>query len=87
MRLSWRDLAKHLMYWDDLLDYDRKKLEAIERQHISDEARLKAVVEAFLLEEDEDQPSWRILIHRLNEAGETDVAEKIKINGEPHQGE
>ena len=87
MRLSWRDLAKHLMYWDDLLDYDRKKLEAIERQHISDEARLKAVVEAFLLGEGRYQPSWRMLIHALHTADESNLAEKIKTNAEAQQGE
>ena len=66
---------------------DRKKLDAIERQHTSDDARLKAVVEAFLLGEGHYQPSWRMLIHRLHTAGETSVAEKIKTNAEPQQGE
>ena len=88
VRLSWRELAKDLMGW---LDYrgteGRKKLDAVERQHISDEARLKAVVEAFLLGEGPYQPSWRMLIHRLHWAGETSVAEKIKTNAEPQQGE
>ena len=88
MRLSWRELAKDLMGW---LDYrgteGRTKLDAVERQHISDEARLKAVVEAFLLGEGPYQPSWRMLIHRLHWAGETSVAEKIKTNAEPQQGE
>jgi hypothetical protein len=88
VRLSWRKLAKGLMGW---LDYewsgDRKKLDAIQRQHFSDEARLKAMVEAFLLGEGEYQPSWRMLIHALHQAGETDMAEKIKTNAEPQQGE
>ncbi|MCG8622462.1 MAG: hypothetical protein MJE68_10765, partial [Proteobacteria bacterium] len=55
-------------------------------QHTSDDARLKAVVEEFLLGEGY-QPSWRMLIHRLHKAGETSVAEKIKTNAEPQQGE
>ena len=46
---SWRKLAEWLMSWHDFDSENRKKLDAIERQHISDEARLKAVVEAFLL--------------------------------------
>ena len=66
---------------------DQKKLNAIERQHISDNTRLKAVVEAFLLGEGRYRPSWRRLIHQLHEAGETSVAKKIKTNAEPQQGE
>jgi hypothetical protein len=85
---SWRKLARMLMGLRDfILNDGRKKLDAIERQHISDEARLKAVVEAFLLGESEYQPSWRMLIHALHKAGETDIAEKIKTNAEPQQGE
>jgi hypothetical protein len=88
VRLSWRKLAEELLGWYDLeLSDDRKKLDAIEHQHVSAEARLKAVVEAFLLGEGPYQPSWRMLIHRLHWAGETDVAEKIKTNAEPQQGE
>ena len=73
--MGWRDYE------------DQMKLDAIERQHISNEARQRAVVEAFLLGEGDYQPSWRMLIHRLHEAGETNVAEKIKTNAEPQQGE
>ena len=87
VRLSWRRLAEVLMGWYDWDDKDRKKLDAIERQYISDDARRKAVVEAFLLGEGYHQPSWRMLIHRLHRAGETSVAEKIKTNAEPQQGE
>ena len=64
-----------------------KKLDAIQRQHVSDEARLKAVVEAFLLGEGRYQPSWRSVIHALHEARESHLAEKIKTNAEPQQGE
>ena len=66
---------------------NRKRLNAIERQHTSKDARLKAVVEAFLLGEGLGRPSWRMLIYALHRAGETSVAEKIKTNAEPHQGE
>ena len=79
VRLSWRELAKKLGLY--------LKLDAIERQRTSDDARLKAVVEAFLLGEGHYQPSWRRLIHALHWAGETSVAEKIKTNAEPQQGE
>ena len=80
-------MAYWLMAWHDSFSNDRKKLDAIERQHTSNDARLKAVVEAFLLGEGAFQPSWRRLIHQLHEAGQTSVAEKIKTNAEPHQGE
>jgi hypothetical protein len=79
VRLSWRELGAGLGVY--------RKLDAIERQHVTDEARLKAVVEAFLLGEDFYQPSWRMLIHALHEAGEAHAAEKIKTNAEPQQGE
>ena len=84
---SWRELALWLMGWSDYDSEDQKKLDTIECQHTSDDARIKAVVEAFLLGEGRHRPSWRRLIHRLHKAGETDVAEKIKTNAEPHQGE
>ena len=86
---SWRELAGPLVGWSDY-DWDRKgqeKLDTIQRQHVSDEARLKALVEAFLLGEGDYQPSWRSVIHALHEAGESPLAEKIKTNAEPQQGE
>ena len=82
VRLNYRELARWLMGWSDF-DY----LDAIKLQHISDEERLKAVVEVFLLGEGLYQPSWRILIHRLHLAWESHLAEKIKTNAEPQQGE
>ena len=75
------------MGWYDWRSEDQMKLDAIERQYISDDACLQAVLEAFLLGEGDDQPSWRRLIHALHETGETSVAEKIKTNAEPQQGE
>ena len=65
----------------------QKKLDAIQRQHVADEARLKAVLEAFLLGEGRHQPSWRCVIHALYRVGESHLAEKIKTNAEPQQGE
>ena len=76
---SWRELGLWLGQYD--------KLDAIQCQHVSDEACLKAVVEAFLLGEGEYQPSWRGLIHGLHKAGESHLAERIKTNAEPQQGE
>ena len=64
-----------------------KKLDAIQRQHVTDEGRLKALVEAFFLGEGGHQPSWRRVIHALHQARESHLAEKIKANAEPVQGE
>jgi hypothetical protein len=76
-----------LMGWVDGRSNEQKKLDAIELKHVSEEARLKALMGAFLLGEGEHQPSWRMLIHRLHWVDESHLAEKIKTNAEPHQGE
>ena len=73
VRLSWRELASWLMKWYDPYVEDQKKLDAIEREHVSDEARMQAVVAAFLQGKGPFQPSWRMLVHRLHKVGETDV--------------
>ena len=86
VRLSWRELAKMLLLWCDVISGDLKKLDAIKHEHVSDDACLKAVVEAFLRGESLFQPSWRRLIHQLHSAQQSHVAEKIKANAEPHQG-
>ena len=65
----------------------RSKLVAFERQHDSDEARLKAVIEAFLLGEGLYQPSWRRVIHVLHREGESQVALDIESYAEAVQGE
>ena len=75
---SWRELGE----W--LLGY---MYSVIQSQHVSDESFLKAMVEKFLWGEGEYQPSWRRLIHSLHKARESDLAEKIKTNAEPQQGE
>ena len=81
----WRKLANKLMGWLDFKgSYGERKLDAIEQQYISDEARLKAVVEAFLQWK---HASWRRLIHALYQAHENHLAEMIKTNAEPCQGE
>jgi hypothetical protein len=87
VKLSWRELAKELLSRDVFDSDSRKKLDAIERQHVSEGACLKAVVEAFLLGEGDYQPSWRMLIHLLYWAKQSHVAEAMKTNAEPQQGE
>ena len=73
------------MGWVDYEGSDgKKKLDTIKQQYVSDEARLKAVVEAFL----QGKPlSWRRLIHALYWANENHLADMIKTNAEPCQGE
>ena len=80
---SWRKLGEELL--GEFGDSD--KLAAIERQHDSDEARLKAVIEAFLLGEGDYQPSWRAVIDALNWVGESQVAHDIESYPEAVQGE
>ena len=89
VRSTWRELAGPLVDWYDYdwRDEDKKKLDAIQCQHVSDEARLKALVEAFLAGGGYYQPSWRSAIHALHKAEESPLAEEIKTNAEPQQGE
>ena len=60
---------------------------SIKRQHDSDEACLKAVVEKFLHGEGLYQPSWRRVIYSLDRVDELELADKIRSFGEPVQGE
>ena len=57
------------------------------RQYDSDEARLKAVVERFVLGKGRYQPTWRALIYCLDMVKEVALADKIRSFGEPVQGE
>ena len=52
----------------------------------SNEARLKAIIEKFLLGEGRYQPSWRAMIYLLDEVEEVQLADKIRSFGEPIQG-
>ena len=75
-----REFGKRLLY-------DESKVDAIHRQHGSDEESfLKAVIEAFLRGEGL-QPSWRAVIHALYRAGENHIAHVIIAYAEPVQGE
>ena len=67
--------------------FDVVDTDSIKRQHDSDEACLKAVVEMFLLGEGDFQPSWRRVIYLLDRTNEVQLADKIRSFGEPMQGE
>ena len=80
---SWRELGDGLFGYLSL-----KRKNDIERQHGSDEACLKAVVDAFLLGEGNYKaPSWRMVMHALHGANESHLADQIKSYAEPVQGE
>ena len=77
----WRDLGTWL-----LSDFVGSKVDDINHQHDSDEACLKAVIEAFLIGKGH-QPSWRKVIHVLHVAGESQIAHDIESFAEAVQGE
>ena len=74
------------MGWYSRDSEDQKQLHAIRRGYSSDEARIKAVVEAFLLGKGEYLPSWRRVIHALHQTHESHLAERIKAYAEPISG-
>ena len=74
------------MGWYSWDSEDQKQLYAIRRGYSSDEARIKALVEAFLLGKGEYPPSWRRAIHALYQAYESHLAEQIKAYAEPISG-
>ena len=63
-------------------------MDDIQREHVSDEACLKAVIEDFLTQGKGyyAQPSWRALIWSLYQANEIQLAEHIRSFAEPAQG-
>ena len=58
----------------------------IEDQHVSTEARLKAVVELFLLGKGRYQPSWRAVIHALHWSNQYQYVHDIKSYAEAVDG-
>ena len=80
---SWRTLSQHIYPFSE----QSFKLDDIQRQHVSDEACLKAVVEDFLSGKGwYGQPSWRRLTWCLYRANESQLAERIRSFAEPVQG-
>ena len=83
----WSKLGEKLMGWYSWDNENQKKLHAIRCRYSSDEARIKAVVEAFLGGKGEYPPSWRRVIHALHQAYEGHLAERIKTYAEPISGQ
>ena len=79
---SWRTLGQFIY------SLVSSSLDDIQRQHVSDEACLKAMVEGFLSGKGRryKQPSWRAVIWSLYKANEIQLAEKIRSFAEPVQG-
>ena len=84
------EAVKRVRNWRELGDWllgTKAKLDAIQHQFDSDEARLKAMLESFLLGEDLYQPTWRRVIDALHDADEIAVACDILTYAEAVEGE
>ena len=83
---NWRTLAKELVMAYDKDDYDdmlhfigKIDLDALQREHGSDEDCLKTVVRQFLQGKGRySQASWRAVIWSLYKANEIQLAEQIR---------
>ena len=86
--VAWRKLGERLLPLTEsggLWGYH--KLDEIERQHQSDDSRLHAVIECWLQGEGRgEEPSWRVLIWRLDGAEATKAADTIRHLAEPLPG-
>ena len=96
---NWRKLAKELVFGAYDQDDEGRRiivrtfqnftdLDALQRQHGSDEECLKSVIEKFLQRKGcrYKQPSWRAVIWSLYLTNEIQLASHIKSYGEPLQG-
>ena len=88
--MAWRKLGERLIggVYIKSLQLDYPRLDEIERQHQSDDSRLRAVIECWLQGEGKDkEPSWRALIWRLDWENETRAAaDTIRHFAEPLPG-
>ena len=88
--VAWRKLGEVLFSGDyntESRQFDYPKLDEIERQHQSDDSRLHAVIECWLQGEGRgEEPSWRVLIWRLDGAEATKAADTIRHLAEPLPG-
>ena len=87
--VAWRKLGEGLIHANyKSLPPTYPKLDEIERQHQSDDSRLRAVIEYWLQGEGRDaEQTWRALIRRLDGATETSTAaDTIRHFAEPLPG-
>ena len=89
--VAWRKLGEKLIgghHNTESHQFDYHKLDEIERQHQSDDSRLRAVIESWLQGDGKDkEPSWRRIILALDGATETTAtANTIRHFAEPLPG-
>ena len=91
----WRTLAKQLVWAYDKDDervrgvHGAVDLDALQRQHGSDQNCIIAVLERFLEGGAGwyQQPTWRAIIFSLYKANETQLADQFRSYAEPVKGE
>ena len=88
----WRTLAKRLVRAYDEQDTIHDggvDLDALQRQHGSDQDCLQAIVKQFLEGRGGHyrQPTWRAVIYSLYEAKESQLADQFRSYAEPVNGE
>ena len=77
--VAWRTLEERLT--------PGRVFDEIQRQHQSDDSRLRAVIECWLQGERKDEePSWRRIIWTLDGANETRAAADVRHFAEPLPG-
>ena len=79
---DWKKFGRKLLNLNS-----RDLLNETERQLVSTEARLKAVVESFLLGKGDYQPSWRRVIYALHRSNQYQYVPDIKSYAELVEGE
>ena len=85
--VNWRTLGMELFYDTPLSCSSIHNFNKIEQQHQSDDDRLHAVVNTWVLGRGSDmEPSWRYLIWRLDRINMTGVADTIRHYAEPVLG-
>ena len=90
----WRTLAKRLVWAYDKDDgglswFGRVNLDALQREHGSDQDCLQAIVKCFLEGKGVlyKQPTWRAIIWSLYTSNETQLADQFWSYAEPVKGE
>ena len=89
--VAWRKLGEELIEYGDYNTESHQlhypKLDEIEKQHQSDDSRLRTVIECWLQGEGKgEELSWRRIILALDGAKATKAADSIRHFAEPLPG-
>jgi len=86
--VNWRRLGELFLYeYNEKIERICPKLDEIEQLYQYDGDRLRAVIEFWVQDDEEDeQPSWRSIIYALDCADETRIADSIRHFAEPVSG-